>query len=149
MPFEPGNTHGVGGARPGAGRKPLARRRAFDALLDRAVPEERRIAILEMIGRFGQAGDPGAAAFLFDRIYGKPVTLDVAEALDEIEAFKATVLDVLDEVDETLREKVITRLKERGIEPGPGGGGGSPSPGAGGPDDPASDVRGPQDPDEG
>jgi hypothetical protein len=149
MPFAKGNKLGRGGTRPGAGRKPLQRKRAFDELLDKAVPEPRRVAILEMLARFGEAGNPMAAAFLFDRIYGKPVTLDISDALDEIAAFKACVLDVLDEVDDTIREQVIARLKERGIEPGPGGGGADSQAAVRGPRNPARNVRRPEDKDEG
>jgi hypothetical protein len=43
-----------------------------DLLFDEALPPEKRRAILEALAEKAQAGDVRVAAFLFDRLYGRP-----------------------------------------------------------------------------
>lgn len=73
MPFEAGNKLARGGSRPGSGPKPDQLKQELQALLAEAVSRDRRKDILEMMMFRALSGDAKCAAFLFDRMYGKPV----------------------------------------------------------------------------
>jgi hypothetical protein len=75
MRYPPDNRTPRSGARLASGRKAAERRRELEQLFLEVIPPERRRAILEQITLSAAQGDLRAAAFLFDRIYGKPVGL--------------------------------------------------------------------------
>lgn len=111
MPFAAGHKLATGGSRNGAGRKPDALKRELKDLLDKAVPQDKRLAILEILSHMAHAGNVKAATFLFDRMYGKPVqTLEIADSVaDEDERLDLSKLSAeeLKTLDALMRKAAV------------------------------------------
>ena len=61
-----------GGARPGAGRKPIACRAELEALLAEGWPREQRVESVKRLAAAAVGGDFDAAKILLSYAYGKP-----------------------------------------------------------------------------
>lgn len=61
-----------GGARPGAGRPHKEQEINQEELFAEAIPRERRLLILRVMGSKAASGDIGATRFVWEYMYGKP-----------------------------------------------------------------------------
>lgn len=85
MPFYAGNKLARGGPRPGSGRKSDALKAELQDLIRETVPREKLKSIIEVMSHLANAGDTKAAAWLFDRLYGRPVQhLEVSDEAESV-----------------------------------------------------------------
>jgi hypothetical protein len=75
-----------GGRRAGAGRKTKRDEEAISALFDAACDEAARETIIRAVAARAQAGDVQAATFIFNRLYGTPVSGGEIRLREAIEA---------------------------------------------------------------
>lgn len=78
------STHG--GKRPNSGRKKKPQSEELRLLFDEACPVDQRERIIRSMTARAQAGDSRAAAFIFDRIYGTPISGDELKVREQVEA---------------------------------------------------------------
>src|SRR5450432_1249915 len=102
----------MGSRPPGGGRLSAARQRELERLFLEAFPPEKRSALLGALTEKALAGDVRAAAFLFDRIYGRPGAAPKPAESDETDGEHCDLrrlddreMDVLD----CLLEKCVVR----------------------------------------
>jgi hypothetical protein len=106
-----------GGARANVGRKPNVLRREMAEMFEATCDAEKRGLIIEMMSIAARSGNVRAATFLFDRYYGKPETADHAELVTRLQQFMETVVTAItQEVDADTRERILTRLRQSGLD---------------------------------
>jgi hypothetical protein len=74
MPFEKGNKVNQGRKNPNAGRKVNALKERLNRIMEAACTDQQLTEIFDMAVTRARAGDSDARNFVFDRMFGKPIS---------------------------------------------------------------------------
>ncbi len=85
-----------GGKRAGAGRKPRQQEDEILSLFANACPPEQRATIIRSVTARAQAGDVRCADFIFNRIYGTPLSGDDLKLREKLEAELADLFKTME-----------------------------------------------------